>query len=94
MSSQKDVEFERRGLKSEEVSLGQDTEELRTEASKKEVKEMMEESVGHMFEAAGEVAAHEVEVLRSLKRMTEEAEEPEDEVLQTKVVPPNKVSKA
>ena len=81
-------------LKSEEMSSSQDPEELKAEASRREVKEMMEESVGHMFEAEAEVAAHEVEVLRSLKKMTEEAEEPEDEVLQTKVVSPKEVSKA
>ena len=60
---------------------------------RKEVREMMEESVGHMFEADAEVAAHAVEVLRSLKRMTEESDEPEEEVLQTKVVSPKEVSK-
>ena len=81
-------------LKSEEMSSSQDPEELKAEASRREVKEMMEESVGHMFEAEAEVAAHEVEVLRRLKKMTEEAEEPEDEVLQTKVISPKEVSKA
>ena len=60
---------------------------------RKEVREMMEESVGHMFEVDAEVAAHAVEVLRSLKRMTEESDEPEEEVLQTKVVSPKEVSK-